>query len=650
MNDGEVSPVTSILQSVLPGSDSALCGLNADGCLTWVNETFEVLANRRREDMLARPLARLFEPAEQRSLAEVFARVLVDGERIRGHQTRLRRAGGGTEIIQVSGMPVTDTGDGTVVVVALERASYDMRQPTGSGADPLREDAPPRQILIQTGMDGNCIHVSEDWYLLTGCEAATLLGQPLMSALRAEYRTPELLALVSRFDGQPRIWQGQVCCVGAEESMVPVKLLLAQLVDAAGRFAGVSACFWQLPSSAQPNTGVRDAVGQYRLDARRPGQMVYDYDVASGDVRWNGAILQITGERPERFRGTDLNDWEQRIHPEDQPLIMERLRQALESGSSYRIGYRLKRHDGTYLQVEERATVLRNARGIAYRMLGTIRVQTARDLSQQAGDLADRPYLRSSLAEEELGWVERISRALKEDRMHLYHQRTFRSLDQSPDRSEIFLRMLDEQGELLPAGTFLPPAMRCNLMPLLDRWVIRTVCETLAQRNDPTLSVCVNLAPGSLMDGSFADFVERQFAEHGLEAGTFAFEIVESAVATSGAVTAFMRHMRGLGCRIILDNVGGGLCSLGYLRGLPVDVFKIDGGFIRHLMDDPVDVAIVESIVKVGKTMGVSLMAQGVEDTRVLGLLKDMGVETVQGMALHAPEPWDVQDSGSKPA
>lgn len=645
MRNGEVVPVASNLpNSVLPESGSALCGLNADGCLTWVNEAFEMLVNCRREAVLGSPLAGLFEAAEQRGLAEVFARVLLDGERICGHQTRFRRTGGGTSLVQVSGMPVNDSSDDTTVVVALECIPEEQRLPA-SPAGALHEDSPLQQALVQTGDDGVCIHAGADLGLITGVEAEQLIGKPLMSALHPECRVPELIAVATQFNGEPSTWRGSVLCNGDAEMGIPAMMQANQLVDASGRFAGVSACFWQMPGTASETASeLKDTVGQYRLDARLPpGQMVYDYDVSSGEVQWNGAILQLTGERPERFRGTDLNAWEQRIHPEDRPLIMERLRQALESGSRYRAHYRLRRGDGFYLRVEERATVLRNVRGVAYRMLGSIRLLStpASDVTRMAVNSLDRPEVRDPLAEEESGWVERISQALKEDRLRLYFQRTFR-LDEgeAPERAEIFLRMLDEQGEPLAASTFLPPAIRCNLMPLLDRWVIRQVCTKLAEQKDPSQSVSVNLAPGSLMDGRFADFVEQQLKENGLKGSVLAFEIVESAVATSGAVTGFMRRMRELGSRIILDNVGGGLCSLGYLRGLPVDAFKIDGGFMRHL-DDPVDLAIVESIAKVAGAMNVSLMVQGVEDRRVLEVLRHINVQTVQGRALHAPEPWE---------
>lgn len=646
MSDGEVSPVTSILQSVLPGSDSALCGLDADGCLTWANETFEILVGRRREDLLGRPLSRLLDHSEQRGLAEVFARVLVDGERIHGYQARLRARDGRTEAIQISGMPVADTGDGTAVVMALERIADDPSKPPAEvvphGADGYAVESMPERLLMQTDAAGNCIHVSEDWYFLTGSDPSILLGQPLMQAIHPEFRTPELVSLLSGFDGQPCTWQGRVDCQGHNNARLPANLQVIQLVDVRGRFSGISALFSPVPAASASAREVRDPIGQYRLDARQPGQMVYDYDVATGSVRWSGAIRQLTGVRPERFRNTDLSAWEQRIHPDDRPQLMEHLRQAVESGNRYTTTYRLRREDGAFLTVEEHASVLRDARGIAYRMLGRIRLlRAAEETPGRVEERAERrPYLSRSPVEEELGWVERISQALKEDRLRLYSQRTFLLRDGSPAHSEILLRMLDEQGGMLSAATFLPPAMRCNLMPLLDRWVIRRVCTALAANPGELLPVSVNLAPGSLMDGSFLDFVERQLGEHGLDASRLAFEIAESAVTASSAVIAFMRRMRELGSIVILDNVGGGLCSLGYLRGLPVDAFKIDGGFIRHLVEDPVDRAIVEAIVKVGRTMGVELMAQGVEDRGAMDLLGEMGVEKAQGMALHAPEPW----------
>ncbi len=648
MSETESSPVAALLQSVTPGSDSALCGLDQDFRLNWVNEGFEILAGRKREDLVGRPLSDLFTGADRHALAEVFARVIVDGEKIRGHQARLSQLGGGSVSVLLSGMALSDAGDGSTVVMALERIPS-VTEPGGDGSGEAYESslslATPASVTVpvQTDARGRCVHVGSDWTLLVGRQADEILGQPLMAMLHPEWRTPELARLLSSLQGEPSTWQGRVHCIGENDSPVVVDLHVQQILAPDGRFAGVSARLSDVPAHTAVRdsaAGVRDAAGRYGIEAGRPGQLVYDFDIASGEIRWSGAILQVTGERPEHFRNTDLSAWEQRIHPDDRPLVSERLRQTLESGWQYRVVYRQRRADGVYLKVEESATVLRDPSGIAYRMLGRIRLLDEEE-SRDGGEIElPRHARRQGRAADEFRWVERISRALRENRFRLYQQRSVRHAEGRAGPSELFLRMLDDGGEMLHASTFLPAAMRCNLMPLLDRWVIRQVCEGLAEGRGPEEGVSVNLALGSLLDGTFADFVERQMDVGGIDPAALSFEITESAVVTAGEVITFMRRMRQRGSQIILDNVGGGLCSLGYLRGLPVDALKIDGGFMRHLLEDPVDLAIVRSIVAVAEAMKVSVRAQNVEDLRVLDALADLNIEAMQGIALHAPEPW----------
>jgi len=118
------------------------------------------------------------------------------------------------------------------------------------------------------------------------------------------------------------------------------------------------------------------------------------------------------------------------------------------------------------------------------------------------------------------------------------------------------------------------------------------------------------------------------------------FEITETAAVTNLSNATFvMRELKARGCRFALDDFGTGLSSFMYLKTLPVDYLKIDGQFISHVADDPVDRSMVEAICKVGKALGIETVAECVESQAMLDELSRIGIDYAQGYFLARPEP-----------
>ena len=246
--------------------------------------------------------------------------------------------------------------------------------------------------------------------------------------------------------------------------------------------------------------------------------------------------------------------------------------------------------------------------------------------------------------EGEMEWVHRIRRALEEDRFVLYYQ-PIRRLDNGIDGHwEILLRMLDEDGEIVPPMAFIPAAERYNLMGEVDRWVVRT---TLAQLQDACQHHCslesfvaINLSAQSLCDDAFLPFVLEQLHITGMPAHRLCFEITETAaIANLSRAQEVIHTLKGRGCRFSLDDFGSGLSSFGYLKTLSVDYLKIDGTFVRDILDDPMDRAMVESINQIGHVMQIATIAEYVEQPQTLKLLQQIGVDYGQGYAVAAPKP-----------
>ncbi len=246
----------------------------------------------------------------------------------------------------------------------------------------------------------------------------------------------------------------------------------------------------------------------------------------------------------------------------------------------------------------------------------------------------------------EMRWVSRIHSALEEDRFMLYAQAIV-PVEKQPDQSghyEVLIRMLDESGELVPPGAFIPAAERFGLMPRIDRWVVRQVFNLI--QNDYEALVlggfrfAINLSGGSVNDEDTLLFISQKMSEYRIPAGMISFEITETAaIANLSSATHFIRTLKKAGCSFSLDDFGSGLSSFAYLKNLPVDYLKIDGAFVRDIVDDPIDHAMVQAIHQIGQVMGLKTIAEFVETDQALDRLRDIGVDYAQGYGIARPEP-----------
>ena len=243
----------------------------------------------------------------------------------------------------------------------------------------------------------------------------------------------------------------------------------------------------------------------------------------------------------------------------------------------------------------------------------------------------------------EIGWVGRIQKALEEGRFVLYSQKILPLANdaQNEVHYELLLRMKDESGQLVPPMAFIPAAERYGLMPQLDRWVISTAFLQYGGSNLPHRVNCIctiNLSGASVCDDNFYDFVVEQFSLYKIPPRGICFEITEtSAIANLAQATVLIRKLKDLGCRFALDDFGSGMSSFTYLKHLPVDYLKIDGGFVKDMVEDPIDRAMVEAINHIGHVMQIKTIAECVENGAILEALREIGVNFAQGYGIERP-------------
>jgi len=245
----------------------------------------------------------------------------------------------------------------------------------------------------------------------------------------------------------------------------------------------------------------------------------------------------------------------------------------------------------------------------------------------------------------EMAWIQRLHVALEENRFCLYAQEIapLKAME-GAGHIEILLRLHDESGRTILPDSFIPAAERYGLMTALDRWVVRSVFQVIRQcldegREGPLAMCAINLSGTSIGDDKFLEYLQRLFGEFDIPPRLICFEITEtSAIANLGSAIRFINELKGLGCKFSLDDFCAGMSSFAYLKHLPVDFLKIDGSFVKDMLDDPINRAMVEVINHIGHVMGKRTIAEFVETPLIEQALQEIGVDYAQGYLIERPQ------------
>jgi len=240
----------------------------------------------------------------------------------------------------------------------------------------------------------------------------------------------------------------------------------------------------------------------------------------------------------------------------------------------------------------------------------------------------------------EVSWSRLIVEALREDKFQLVYQPIASIRGEAEEFYETLVRMPLPDGTLGLPGAFLPAAERFGSLDDIDRWVIRHACAALAELRAAgrQATFAINLSGQSLDDAELPNFVRERLMAHRLPPAAVVFEVTEQvAVRYLDSARAVMRELRALGCRFALDDFGAGFSSFGYLKHLPVDFIKIDQSFVEGLARNPVDLALIRAITDIARALGKKVIAEHVSDTESVTLLRECGVDYVQGFFIAEP-------------
>lgn len=243
-----------------------------------------------------------------------------------------------------------------------------------------------------------------------------------------------------------------------------------------------------------------------------------------------------------------------------------------------------------------------------------------------------------------MSMVGNIKHALEENRFTLYAQ-NIRSLKQGNDHYELLVRMLDENGDIVPPNDFIPTAEQYNIMSSIDRWVLNTALKMLSacELSDAKSNIKwgINLSGSTMSDTGFLQHISGELQSSSVCPSNLYFEITETAaIENYDTCIAFMNHIHSMGIHFALDDFGSGLSSFSYLKKLPIDYLKIDGSLVKDIVNSELDYTMVSAIAQIANVLGVQIIAEYVENDAIIEKLNELGVDYAQGFGVMKPMPF----------
>jgi EAL domain-containing protein (putative c-di-GMP-specific phosphodiesterase class I) len=269
-----------------------------------------------------------------------------------------------------------------------------------------------------------------------------------------------------------------------------------------------------------------------------------------------------------------------------------------------------------------------------------IALYDAKEAGRDRVAMYDAAKDRHKRMEARLTWADRIRRAIEHESFILHAQPILGLNGDTAARHELLIRMVGDEGDLIPPGTFLYIAERFDLIQDIDRWVMRQAIRLLAEhkRAGRTLNLQVNVSAKSVAAPDFPRFIEAELEDAAIDGRGLCVEITETAaIVNVDSAKRFAEQLRELGGELALDDFGAGFASFYYLKHLTFDYVKIDGEFIKDLTSSPINQYIVKAIVAIARGIGKRTIAEFVGDEKTLKMLERHGVHYAQGFHIGKP-------------
>ena len=531
-----------------------------------------------------------------------------------------------------------------------------------------------REGIMITGPDERILRVNRAFCELTGYTEEEAQGQT-PRLLHSDQQSPEFYAALWATLRDTGHWQGEVWNRRKNGEIYPELLSISTVKNSAGavtHYVGVFADLSQLKASEEqldflahhdpltglPNRLLLSARLQHSIEvARRDGEtlalLVLDLDRfkdvndSYGHSAGDALLLQVAERLTHRLRGVDTVT---RLGGDEFAVLLEELAQPQDAA---RVAMDILSILSEPWRLANDAEVRLGASlGIS---LFPEHAQTAEELLQQADAALYQAksegrgrfqYFSAALTQAARQRIEleaRLRRAIGDQQLRVYYQPQVAIPSGRIVGAEALVRWQDPDHGLIPPGRFIPVAEETGLISAIGEWVLRETCRQGKAWLDaglPPLTLAVNLSVHQLHHDDLATTVLQILKETGFPAEQLELELTESALMQREveAVT-ILERLRGLGLHLAMDDFGTGYSSLAYLRRFPLDVLKIDKSFVDDLPRQREAMEIASTIIAMGHTLGLKVLAEGVETAEQLAFLELKGCDQYQGYLTSPPVP-----------
>jgi PAS domain S-box-containing protein len=481
--------------------------------------------------------------------------------------------------------------------------------------------------VIATDLEGLVTHWSGGAERIYGWTRAEVIGQPIttLTVGPEDRQLAETIMSAIRDKGE---WEGEFDVRRKDGSSFPAFVRNALFTYRDGEVAGIVGVSVDISERVEGERQLRSARNYLLAITENMGEGLYTLDTEGRLTYMNRAAEEMLGWRLSELIGTPMHDTTHSRRPDGRPLLAEECSILLDSPSGEAVRLRdqvFVRRDGSELPVDVTAAAFETEDGIR----GRVVVFT--DVSEQKAE-----ELRLRRQVERMSWVGRVRDALAEDRLELHAQPIVDLATRRTVQHELLIRLRDRDGTLVPPCEFLPAAEEHGLIVDIDRWVVGQAARLAGQGH----AVEINLSGRSIGAATVIEHLEAELERNAADPGLIVVELTETALlADDRASDLFVDRLRRIGCQVALDDFGTGYGGFSYLKRLPVDFLKIDREFVRDLGSSEASLHVVRAVVSLARGFGQRTVAEGVEDDATTVLLRELGVDLVQGFAMGKPRP-----------
>ncbi|GAB4142932.1 MAG: hypothetical protein Fur0046_19770 [Cyanobacteria bacterium J069] len=362
-------------------SQDLIWSCDRQGCFSFVNAAARHILGYEPEEMIGRPFSDFLMPGQFEFDRQVF-RDVVAGAVVQNHESVYRGKDGQPVTLLFSAVVLRDEQGNILGTTGTARditREKQMEQERSRLID-LLEASP--DLIGTAAPDGTSLYLNRAFRQIAGLADDAVVASQQIGNWHPDWANRKIMTEGIPAALRDGTWMGETAVLTLEGEEIPVSQLIIAHKNAEGQVDYLSTVIRDIREFRQAEAALRESEERFRLVAEQTGQLIYDYDFATGQIRWAGAIAQMTGTPPAEFQQVDIAAWEQRIHPSDRQRAAQMLEKAIQERSLYYVEYRFAQADGSYIFVEDHGALLENEAGEVDRLVGVMSNITERKQAQ----------------------------------------------------------------------------------------------------------------------------------------------------------------------------------------------------------------------------------------------------------------------------